>query len=67
MEPFSTGTRYLNFMAAEPDDPTLPVTATAAPVYGTEKLSRLRSLKQQWDPENIFRLNHNIKPATVAR
>ena len=62
MEPFSTGTQYLNFMAFEPDDPTHPVNATPTPVYGIEKLSKLRSLKQQWDPENIFQLNHNIKP-----
>lgn len=67
MEPFSTGTQYLNFMASEPDDPTHPVSATPAPVYGAEKLSKLRSLKQQWDPENTFQLNHNIKPATANK
>ncbi|MDJ0314700.1 FAD-binding oxidoreductase [Arthrobacter sp. H35-D1] len=65
MEPFSTGAQYLNFMATERDVPTLPPLANAAPVYGTEKLSRLRSLKHQWDPENTFRINHNIKPASV--
>jgi FAD/FMN-containing dehydrogenase len=30
--------------------------------YGDAKLERLRALKRTWDPENIFRLNHNIAP-----
>jgi FAD/FMN-containing dehydrogenase len=31
--------------------------------YGDAKLERLRALKRAWDPDNVFRLNHNIKPA----
>ena len=30
--------------------------------YGDAKLERLRALKRAWDPENVFRLNHNIAP-----
>lgn len=30
--------------------------------YGDAKLDRLRSLKRAWDPNNVFRLNHNIAP-----
>jgi FAD/FMN-containing dehydrogenase len=30
--------------------------------YGDEKLERLCALKREWDPTNVFRLNHNIEP-----
>jgi FAD/FMN-containing dehydrogenase len=30
--------------------------------YGDAKLSRLRALKREWDPENVFHLNHNVTP-----
>jgi FAD/FMN-containing dehydrogenase len=30
--------------------------------YGDETLERLRALKREWDPTNVFRLNHNIAP-----
>ena len=59
MEPFATGGQYVNFMAAERGaDPR----ALALAAYGPEKLERLTSLKRQYDPDNIFRLNHNIPP-----
>ena len=31
-------------------------------VYGDAKLARLRVLKRTWDPDNVFRRNHNIAP-----
>lgn len=30
--------------------------------YGDAKLERLRELKRAWDPENVFRRNHNVAP-----
>jgi FAD/FMN-containing dehydrogenase len=29
---------------------------------GADKLARLRELKRTWDPDNLFRLNHNVTP-----
>jgi len=31
--------------------------------YGDAKVVRLAQLKRAWDPENVFRLNHNVAPA----
>jgi FAD/FMN-containing dehydrogenase len=34
----------------------------ARSVYGSAKYDRLVALKREWDPDNVFRLNQNIKP-----
>jgi FAD/FMN-containing dehydrogenase len=31
-------------------------------IYGDAKIARLATLKRAWDPDNAFRLNHNIAP-----
>jgi FAD/FMN-containing dehydrogenase len=58
----STG-EYVNFMGSSPGDADAATAALTA--YGAAKLDRLRALKRRWDPENRFRLNHNVEPAKV--
>jgi hypothetical protein len=58
MAPLATGGRYVNFMAAE----DLGAVAASRPVYGARAGERLAALKRRYDPENVFRLNHNITP-----
>jgi FAD/FMN-containing dehydrogenase len=31
-------------------------------VYGDTKYERLRTIKRTWDPDNVFRLNQNVRP-----
>jgi FAD/FMN-containing dehydrogenase len=35
--------------------------------FGGETWNRLRAVKAQYDPQNLFRANHPIPPAEVAR
>ena len=56
MRPFTTGGVYLNF---EPEEGEERVRAG----YGAEKYAKLVALKDKWDPENLFRVNQNIKPS----
>jgi FAD/FMN-containing dehydrogenase len=35
--------------------------------YGAERYARLVEVKDRWDPENVFRLNHNITPSTFVQ
>jgi FAD/FMN-containing dehydrogenase len=53
-EPFCTGGVYVNHIAE--DEPNR-VHAAFGPNY-----ERLVSVKNRYDPTNLFRLNHNIKP-----
>lgn len=59
MEPFSDGSRYLNFAGFQEEGDAL-MQYSFGPQY-----RRLAALKQQYDPENVFRLNQNIPPATA--
>jgi FAD/FMN-containing dehydrogenase len=49
--------RYANGVCAAGPDVTRSI-------YGDEKLARLAELKRIWDPDNVFRLNHNIMPGS---
>jgi len=55
MHPYSAGGAYINFMMEEGED---RIKAT----YG-ENYAKLVEVKTKYDPENLFRVNQNIKPA----
>ncbi|MCX5335230.1 MULTISPECIES: FAD-binding oxidoreductase [unclassified Streptomyces] len=54
--PWSTGAVYLNFIG---DEGAERVVAG----LGAENTGRLAALKREYDPDNVFRFNHNIRPA----
>ncbi|NTZ42148.1 FAD-binding oxidoreductase [Altererythrobacter sp. SALINAS58] len=56
--PHSTGGVYSNYMDFDEVD-------RVQSAYG-ENFDRLRRVKAEYDPNNVFRLNQNIKPATGA-
>ncbi|BDG04311.1 FAD-binding oxidoreductase [Anaeromyxobacter oryzae] len=56
LAPHATGGVYVNFM---PEDETARIQGAYGPNYG-----RLAQLKAKYDPENLFRLNQNIRPAS---
>jgi FAD/FMN-containing dehydrogenase len=56
MKPWQGDRRYVNNLA--PDE-----AADAAAIYGPECHARLASIKNTYDPANLFRLNHNVVPA----
>ena len=53
--PYSTGARYVNFLADEGAD-------GVRAAYESDTFARLQSLKAQYDPTNFFHLNQNIPP-----
>ena len=55
LEPHAHGA-YIN-LSDEQDEADLKVT------YGPEKYAKLQRIKAKYDPENVFNLNQNIKPA----
>lgn len=59
MQPFAEQGEYVNFMGAE-NGPAAPNAARHS--YGLSKYQRLVALKDRYDPNNVFRLNHNIAP-----
>ncbi|MEV6947526.1 FAD-binding oxidoreductase [Streptomyces sp. NPDC051172] len=56
VRPWSTGAVYLNFIGDEG-----PERVVAG--LGAENTRRLCELKRHYDPDNVFRFNHNIRPA----
>jgi FAD/FMN-containing dehydrogenase len=59
LQPFAMPGQYVNFLGLDEDDPRRKALAT----YGPVRLERLVALKSRYDPENVFRINHNIPPA----
>ena len=55
LRPWATGAVYLNFIGDEGHDRLVAG-------FGPENYDRLAAVKADWDPDNLFRLNHNIEP-----
>jgi FAD/FMN-containing dehydrogenase len=53
--PYASAGAYVNFMTGDEGN-------TEATAYGSN-YSRLTQIKKQYDPDNVFHINHNIKPA----
>jgi FAD/FMN-containing dehydrogenase len=58
--PYAMAGSYINALGQEGGRADPRQAAMAA--YGPEKLERLIALKRRYDPQNLFRLNHNIPP-----
>jgi FAD/FMN-containing dehydrogenase len=56
LDPYVAGRRWLNYFSD--DDAVDAVRAAYGPNY-----DRLAQVKRQYDPDNLFHLNHNIEPA----
>jgi FAD/FMN-containing dehydrogenase len=58
IKPFASGV-YVNYLSDEGED-------RIRAAYGRATYERLVDLKMQYDPDNLFQLNQNIKPATAT-
>jgi FAD/FMN-containing dehydrogenase len=56
MQPWASGVTYLNFIGDEGEDRIVAG-------LGRDNYKRLAQVKREYDPENVFHLNHNIRPA----
>lgn len=54
-----SGAGYVNFMSAAAAD-------DVAAAYPGAVLERLRAVKRTYDPDNLFRYNHNVAPAPAG-
>jgi FAD/FMN-containing dehydrogenase len=59
IKPYSTGGNYINVQTADDDDLRI------RQAYGAN-LDRLARVKSVYDPDNLFRVNRNIRPAAVV-
>lgn len=59
LAPWATGAVYLNFIGDEGADRVVAG-------FGRENYERLARVKAQYDPDNVFRSNHNIRPAAAS-
>jgi FAD/FMN-containing dehydrogenase len=55
LQPFSTGSVYVNYLGVGDEEERVQ------DAYG-DNFARLAQIKQKYDPENLFRVNQNIKP-----
>ncbi len=54
--PWATGAVYLNFIGDEGEERIVAG-------FGADAYRRLARAKREYDPENVFHLNHNVRPA----
>ena len=59
LSPWSRPAGFPNFIAEAGDSEGVRA------AYGAERYARLVEVKDRWDPENVFRLNHNIEPSEL--
>ena len=59
MRPWSVGTAPPNFLTEDEGAARLRLS------YGEKKFARLVAVKNTYDPDNVFSLNHNIPPAAT--
>ncbi len=59
LHPHSTGGVYVNFLTGDED------MARIESAYGTALYQRLAAVKARYDPQNLFRVNQNIRPAAA--
>ena len=59
LSPWARPAGFPNFIADAND------AAGVRSAYGAERYARLVEVKDRWDPENVFRLNHNITPSVA--
>ena len=55
LKPFTRAGQYVNDVVEQGED-------VVRGIYGDAKYDRLRALKRAHDPDNVFRLNQNIRP-----
>ena len=55
-----SGAGYGNYAMDEPAD-------RVRAAFGPERFERLAQVKRRYDPDNVFRFNHNIPPAGRLR
>lgn len=58
VQPFAMTGSYVNALTADRGS----ADEVAGSIYGPERFARLVDLKRRYDPDNLFRLNHNISP-----
>jgi hypothetical protein len=56
--PHATGSVYVNTLGVGEED-------RVRAAYGVN-YERLAELKREWDPDNLFRSNHNIEPVPAS-
>ncbi|GAB0108102.1 FAD-binding oxidoreductase [Nocardia sp. JMUB6875] len=59
MQPWSAGGGYVNHLQDEGPQ-------RVRQAYGEQTWQRLATLKQKFDPDNVFHLNHNIPPGDLT-